>query len=388
MENFEVINPVRVVFGKEQWSRLPELLKAQNAKKVMVAYGGGSVKKIGLFDTIMKHLGDNFEIIEFGGIAANPEYTKLMEAVEIARAESVDFIIALGGGSVIDGVKFISGAIGYKGEPWDVLERKEGCVFDSAVPFGTILTIPATGSEVNSGAVVSRSEMGVKLTMGGPLFFPVFSFCDPTVVATLPKRQLANGIIDAYMHVLEQYLTIKGDNLLQERQAEAILSTLIEVKGVVENPSDYDLAANFMLCASHALNGNLRCGVKTDWTTHMIGHELTAKYGIDHARTLAIVGPRLLENQFDRKKAKLAQYGERVWGLKGDVDVVAQKAIEKTEAFFHELDVPTKLSEYSKETAEFPKYVSNIFVERNWIAMGEHQAITPNDVENILEASI
>lgn len=388
MENFEIINPVRVVFGKEQWSRLPELLKAQNAKKIMVAYGGGSVKKIGLFDTVMDAIKDDFEIVEFGGIPANPEYTKLMEAVELARKESIDFIIALGGGSVIDGVKFISGAIGYKGEPWDVLERKEGCVFDTAVPFGTILTIPATGSEVNSGGVISRSEIGAKRTMGGPLFFPVFSFCDPTVVATLPKRQLANGIIDAYMHVLEQYVTVTGDNLLQERQAEAILSTLIEVKGVVDNPSDYDLAANFMLCASHALNGNLRCGVKTDWTTHMIGHELTAKYGIDHARTLAIVGPRLLENQFERKKNKLAQYGERVWGLKGEAGEVALEAIKKTEEFFQELGVSTKLSEYSEETAEFPQYVSAIFEERDWTALGEHQAINPKDVKDILEACI
>lgn len=388
MENFEIINPVRVVFGKEQWSRLPELLKAQNAKKIMVAYGGGSVKKIGLFDTVMDAIKDDFEIVEFGGIPANPEYTKLMEAVELARKESIDFIIALGGGSVIDGVKFISGAIGYKGEPWDVLERKEGCVFDTAVPFGTILTIPATGSEVNSGGVISRSEIGAKRTMGGPLFFPVFSFCDPTVVATLPKRQLANGIIDAYMHVLEQYVTVTGDNLLQERQAEAILSTLIEVKGVVDNPSDYDLAANFMLCASHALNGNLRCGVKTDWTTHMIGHELTAKYGIDHARTLAIVGPRLFENQFERKKNKLAQYGERVWGLKGEAGEVALEAIKKTEEFFQELGVSTKLSKYSEETAEFPQYVSAIFEERDWTALGEHQAINPKDVKDILEACI
>ena len=388
MENFEIINPVRVVFGKEQWSRLPELLKAQNAKKIMVAYGGGSVKKIGLFDTVMDAIKDDFEIVEFGGIPANPEYTKLMEAVELARKESIDFIIALGGGSVIDGVKFISGAIGYKGEPWDVLERKEGCVFDTAVPFGTILTIPATGSEVNSGGVISRSEIGAKRTMGGPLFFPVFSFCDPTVVATLPKRQLANGIIDAYMHVLEQYVTVTGDNLLQERQAEAILSTLIEVKGVVDNPSDYDLAANFMLCASHALNGNLRCGVKTDWTTHMIGHELTAKYGIDHARTLAIVGPRLFENQFERKKNKLAQYGERVWGLKGEAGEVALEAIKKTEEFFQELGVSTKLSKYSEETAELPQYVSAIFEERDWTALGEHQAINPKDVKDILEACI
>ncbi len=387
MENFEIINPVRVVFGKEQWNRLPELLTAQNARKIMVVYGGGSVKRIGLFDTIMEHLSD-FEIVEFGGVPANPEYTKLMEAVALARKESVDFILALGGGSVIDGVKFISGAIGYQGEPWDVLERKEGCVFESATPFGTILTLPATGSEVNSGAVISRKEQGQKLTMGGPLFFPVFSFCDPSVVATLPKRQLSNGIIDAYMHVLEQYLTVKGDNLLQERQAEAILSTLIDVKDVVNQPENYDLAANFMLCASHALNGNLRCGVKTDWTTHMIGHELTAKYGIDHARTLAIVGPRLFENQFEHKKAKLAQYGERVWGLTGDQESVARKAIEKTEAFFHELEVPTKLSDYTKETSEFPQYVAKIFEDRDWTAMGEHKAITTKDVQRILETSI
>lgn len=388
MENFEIINPVRVVFGKDQWSRLPELLKGEKVNKVMLAYGGGSVKRIGLYDTIMKHISKDFDVVEFGGIEANPEYTKLMEAVELARKESVDFILALGGGSVIDGVKFISGAIGYNGEPWDVLEKKEGCEFTSAVPFGTVLTIPATGSEVNSGAVVSRSEIGAKRVMGGPLFFPKFSFCDPTVVATLPKRQLANGIIDAFVHVLEQYITVPGDNLLQERQAEAILSTLIDVKEVVNQPDNYDLAANFMLCASHALNGNLRCGVKTDWTTHMIGHELTAKYGIDHARTLAIIGPRLFENQFERKKAKLAQYGERVWGLSGDQDAVAKAAIQRTEAFFQELGVDTKLSDYSDDTTNFPEYVSHVFKERNWVAMGEHQAITPDDVEAIVEASI
>lgn len=388
MENFEIINPVRVVFGKEQWNRLPELLKEHNASKVMVVYGGGSVKKIGLYDTIMSTIANSFDIIEFGGVEANPEYTKLMEAVELARKESVDFILALGGGSVIDGVKFISGAIGYDGEPWDVLERKEGCVFDTAIPFGTVLTIPATGSEVNSGAVISRKELGTKLTMGGPLFFPKFSFCDPSVVATLPKRQLANGIIDAYMHVLEQYLTVKGDNLLQERQAEGILSTLIEVKEVVNHPDNYDLAAQFMWCASHALNGNLRCGVKTDWTTHMIGHELTAKYGIDHAQTLAIIGPRLFENQFEHKKGKLAQYGERVFGLQGDMESVAAKAIEKTEDFFHELGVKTKLSEYADDTKDFPQFVSKVFEDRNWLAMGEHQAITPKDVETIVLASI
>ena len=388
MENFEVINPVRVVFGKDQFGRLPELLKEENASKVMIAYGGGSVKKIGLYDQILEQLGNDFKIVEFGGIEANPEFSKLMEAVEVARAESVDFILALGGGSVIDGVKFISGAIGYDGDPWDVLERKEGCVFNTAVPFGTVLTIPATGSEVNSGAVISRKEIGAKRTMGGPLFFPKFSFCDPTVVATLPKKQLANGIIDAFMHVLEQYLTFPSDNKLQEREAEAVLSTLIEIKDVVEKPDDYVLASNFMLCASHALNGNLRCGVKTDWTTHMIGHELTAKYGIDHARTLAIIGPRLFENQFENKKAKLVQYGKRVCNLNGSDEEIARAAIQKTEAFFHELGVDTKVSDYSQDTDGLPEYITSIFEERSWNEMGERGAINLKAVNEIVAASI
>lgn len=388
MENFEVINPVRVVFGKDQFGRLPELLKEENASKVMIAYGGGSVKRIGLYDQILEQLGNDFKIVEFGGIEANPEFSKLMEAVEVARAESVDFILALGGGSVIDGVKFISGAIGYDGDPWHVLERKEGCVFNTAVPFGTVLTIPATGSEVNSGAVISRKEIGAKRTMGGPLFFPKFSFCDPTVVASLPKKQLANGIIDAFMHVLEQYLTFPSDNKLQEREAEAVLSTLIEIKDVVEKPDDYVLASNFMLCASHALNGNLRCGVKTDWTTHMIGHELTAKYGIDHARTLAIIGPRLFENQFENKKAKLVQYGKRVCNLNGSDEEIARAAIQKTEAFFHELGVDTKVSDYSQDTDGLPEYITSIFEERSWNEMGERGAINLKAVNEIVAASI
>ena len=388
MENFEVINPVRVVFGKDQFGRLPELLKEENASKVMIAYGGGSVKRIGLYDQILEQLGNDFKIVEFGGIEANPEFSKLMEAVEVARAESIDFILAVGGGSVIDGVKFISGAIGYDGDPWDVLERKEGCVFNTAVPFGTVLTIPATGSEVNSGAVISRKEIGAKRTMGGPLFFPKFSFCDPTVVASLPKKQLANGIIDAFMHVLEQYLTFPSDNKLQEREAEAVLSTLIEIKDVVEKPDDYVLASNFMLCASHALNGNLRCGVKTDWTTHMIGHELTAKYGIDHARTLAIIGPRLFENQFENKKAKLVQYGKRVCNLNGSDEEIARAAIQKTEAFFHELGVDTKVSDYSQDTDGLPEYITSIFEERSWNEMGERGAINLKAVNEIVAASI
>ena len=386
MENFDVINPTRIVFGKDQLAKLPTFLNEQNAKRILLVYGGGSVRKIGLLDKITAQLQD-FQVYEFGGVEANPEFNTLMKGVELARESKVDFILAIGGGSVIDGVKFISGAINHDGNPWDVLLRKEGCVFTSAIPFGTVLTLPATGSEANSGAVISRSELKMKLTMGGPLFFPVFSFCDPTVVATLPKRQIANGIIDAFMHTLEQYLTYPMDNLLQEREAEGILSTLIEIANVVDHPSDYKLASNLMHCATHALNGNLRCGVISDWTTHMIGHELTALFGVDHAQSLAIIAPRLWERKFTDKQDKLTQYGQRVWNLSGDNVDIAKNAIVKTEEFFHSLGVKTKLSEYTSDYAGAEKKIRATFEERSWTAMGERKSINLDDVENIVLSS-
>ncbi|MCE2712961.1 MAG: iron-containing alcohol dehydrogenase [Cryomorphaceae bacterium] len=389
MLNFEVINPTRIVFGKDQLDRLPALLEeiAPN-KKVLIAYGGSSAQRIGLLEKIREKL-NGFHLTEFGGIEANPEYTTLMKGVQFARDKKVEAILAVGGGSVIDGVKFMSGAFYYKGNPWDVLLRKEGCMFEKALPFGTVLTLPATGSEANSGAVVSRSELNEKRAMGGPLFFPKFSFLDPTVVASLPERQIANGIVDAFVHTLEQYVTYPTDNFLQERQAEAILSTLIEIgPKVIKNPDDYVLASNLMWCATHALNGNLRCGVPTDWATHMIGHELTAFYGIDHARTLAIIGPRLYEDQFENKKQKLAQYGKRVWNLTGSEDECARMAIQKTEAFFQSLGIQTHVSDYTDQLDDLPVKIRSRFEERGWVAMGERQAITPERVESIVKAAL
>lgn len=384
MIDFEAWNPTRVYVGKEQLDKLPEILKKNTANKILIVSGGESAERIGLLPKLRNLLKD-FQLIQFSGVEANPEFSTLMKAVQLGRQEKVDFILAVGGGSVIDGVKFISGAIPYANDPWDVLNRKEGAIFNEAVPFGTILTLPATGSEVNSGAVISRSELNEKRTMGGTLFFPKFSICDPTLVATLPKRQLANGIIDAYMHTLEQYLTTSYGNLLQEREAEAILSTLIEVKAVIDNPADYKLAYNLVLCASHALNGNLRSGSVTDWATHMIGHELTALYEIDHARTLAIIGPRLFEEQFERKKEKLAQYGRRIFGLDGDDLSVAKQAIVETELFFQSLDVKTRLSEYQVDTSKLIPHVMSKFKERGWLTLGEFASLDLQGVERILK---
>jgi NADP-dependent alcohol dehydrogenase len=389
MNNFEITQPTTLIFGKDQLSAVKtQLQKHCKDNRILITYGGGSIERSGFLDKLKTEL-SAYELHFFGGIEANPEFTTLMRAVEYIRENNIQFILAVGGGSVIDGTKFISGAVGYAGNPWEVLLREPGKVFTTAIPFGCILTIPATGSESNSGAVISRSELKEKRTMGGPLFFPLFALLDPTFVATLPKRQLANGVIDAFTHTTEQYLTFVGENKLQERFAEGILSTLIEIgEAVVANPADYELAAQLMYCANQALNGTLRCGVTTDWATHMIGHELTALHGIDHAQTLAIIAPRLYEATFESKKAKLAQYGKRVWNLSGTEDEIAREAITKTEQFFHSLGVATKISDYTADHANSAAIVKERFTQRGWMALGESQKITPEVAESIVLASI
>ncbi len=387
MLNFELYNPTNYVFGKGQIAKLPTLVP--HGAKILLAYGGGSIFKNGIYDQVKTALA-GFEIIEFGGIEPNPRFETLMKAVELIRAEKVTFILAVGGGSVIDGVKFISGAVRYEGNPIEILKNK--VLFTDlakVVPFGTVLTLPATGSEMNSGAVVTIEATHEKLVLGGSALFPKFSIVDPMVITSLPKRQLQNGVVDAFTHVMEQYLTYQHDALLQDRFSESILKTLIEVgPSVVENPNDYKLASNFVWCATMALNGLIQKGVPSDWATHMIGHELTALYEIDHARTLAIIGPNLYKVLFETKKDKLAQYGERVWGITGtSVEEKAEKAIAETVSFFHTMGMKTKLSENTNDYKNTADFIVNRFEERGWKALGEKQNITPDKVREIVEMS-
>jgi NADP-dependent alcohol dehydrogenase len=387
MNNFELYNPVNYVFGKGQTEKLATLVP-KNAK-VLVAYGGGSIFKNGVHDQVKAAL-NGFEIVEFGGIEPNPRFETLMKAVQIIRAQKIDFILAVGGGSVIDGVKFISAAVKFEGDAVDIL-RKRILFTDlcQVIPFGTVLTLPATGSEMNSGAVVTIEATHEKLTLGGSALFPKFSIVDPIVITSLPKRQLQNGVVDAFTHVMEQYLTFKHDAILQDRFAESILQTLIEVgPSVVENPTDYKLASNFVWCATMALNGLIQKGVPSDWATHMIGHELTALYEIDHARTLAIIGPNLYKVMFETKKEKLAQYGERVWNIKGNSnEEIAHKAIEKTIEFFHIMGMKTKISENAENIENTADFIVNRFEERGWKGLGEKQNITLEKVREIVEMS-
>ena len=385
MLNFEFYNPVNLVFGKGQINKLPKLIPA--GAKILLAYGGGSIFNNGIYTQVTEAL-KGFDITEFGGIEPNPRYETLIKAVELVKDKKLDFILAVGGGSVIDGVKFIAAAVNFEGDPITILQKRIR-IENNAVPFGTVLTIPATGSEMNSGGVITINQTQEKLSFGGPAVFPRFSICDPTVIVSLPKRQLQNGVIDAYTHVLEQYLTYPHDALLQDRIAEGILQTLIEVgPKVVENPADYKLASNFMWSCTMALNGLIQKGVPTDWATHMIGHELTALYNIDHARTLAIIAPNLYRVLFETKKEKLAQYGKRIFNIQAEgMDDAALEAIEKTVQFFNIMGMDTKLSNYTDEYATTADFIKDRFEQRGWKALGERQNITPDKVKAIVELS-
>ncbi|MEZ5278711.1 MAG: iron-containing alcohol dehydrogenase [Opitutaceae bacterium] len=382
MNNFSYYNPVRIEFGRGTIAKLADLLEP-NAK-VLVVYGGGSIKQNGVYDQVMKAL-DGRSVVEFGGVEANPQYETLMRAVKVVRSKKIDFILAVGGGSVLDGVKFIAAAARFEGEAWDILEKRIPVA--EAVALGAVLTLPATGSEMNTFAVISREETRQKLAFGSEACYPKFAILDPETTLSLPERQVANGIVDAFVHVLEQYLTYDLDTPLQDRQAEGILLTLIEqAERVLKDPKDYDTRANIMWAATQALNGLIGVGVAQDWATHMIGHELTAFFGIDHARTLAVVLPGLLRHQKEEKKGKLLQYAKRVWGLSGSNDAaVIELGIARTEAFFHKLGVPTRLIDHGVDLKQTEPIVARF--SENRMRLGEREDIDAAAIGAILKLS-
>lgn len=385
MNNFELYNPTKIIFGKREIQKIKNEIPKD--AKVLMLFGGGSIKKNGIYEQVKDALGE-YDWMEFGGIPPNPEYEVLLKALEVIKKENITYLLAVGGGSVIDGTKFLSSAALYKGdEPWDILAKK--IKTDKGMPFGTVLTLPATGSEMNSGAVVTRKETQEKYGMGGPGLFPQFSILDPSVVSSIPERQIANGLADSFTHVLEQYMTYPVDAKLQDRFAESILSSILETAPLImEDTSDYKSAANFMWNCTMALNGLIQKGVPNDWAIHAIGHELTAFYGIDHARTLAILTKSHYTYNLKSKQAKLAQCAERVFGItEGDEQEKAEQCIEAIEEFFLSLGIGTSLSSYTKEYEGTAQKIAERFTERGWTGIGEHGKLTPNDVEQIVEMS-
>ena len=382
IQNYELYNPTRLIFGENRIEELENYLP-ENAN-ILLLYGQGSIKKNGIYDKVKNTL-NKYKHIEFGGIEPNPTYETLIKAVELGRKEKIDFILAVGGGSVIDGAKFVAAAIPFAdGDPWRILS--DHAEVKSSIPIGTILTLPATGSEMNKGSVISKKATKEKLAFLTEKSFPVFSILDISVLKSLPKRQIANGIVDAFVHTTEQYMTYPVNAVLQDRFAESIMKTLIEEGTKFYNDkNDLEAGANLMFSATMALNGTISAGVPTDWSIHLIGHELTALYGIDHARTLAVILPALYTVKMQEKLDKLAQYAETVWAIKhGSKKDKAENAIKKTEEFFNSLGVPTKLSKYDIELQSTSDLIVSRFEKREITSFGENGIVKLEDIPKIL----
>ena len=385
MKNFKFVNPTKILFGKGQVKNLAN--EIPTGAKVLLLFGGGTIKKMGLLDEVKTAL-QGYEFAEFGGIEPNPTYETLMKAVEKIRAEKYDFLLAIGGGSVIDGTKFIAAAVPFDGDDaWKILSEHKKIT--TALPFGTILTLPATGSEMNNGAVITRTSEKAKLAFMSPAVFPQFSILDPVYTYSLPERQIGNGVVDAFVHVMEQYMTYPVNGKIQDRFAEGLLQTLVEDgRKVLAHKDDYEIRANLMWAATMALNGLISTGVPQDWSTHMIGHEITVLYGLDHAQTLAIVLPAMLEIQKAEKREKLLQYAERVWGITGQSpEETITMAIAETRAFFEEVGLPTYFASYELGAEVIPEILGNLEVH-GMVKLGERGTVTLDVVKQVLELAL
>ncbi|SDH07385.1 iron-containing alcohol dehydrogenase [Propionivibrio dicarboxylicus] len=384
MQNFDFFNPTRIVFGAGRTGELDGLIPAE--ARVLVLFGGGSVRQNGTLDEVKAALGAR-HVVEFGGIEPNPTFETLMRAVAVIAVEKLDFLLAVGGGSVLDGTKFVAAAACFDGNPRDIL-AKFGRNVEQALPIGTVLTLPATGSEMNNGGVITIKAEGAKLPFSSPAVFPRFSLLDPTRTNSLPERQLANGVVDAYVHVMEQYLTTCAGAHVQDRFSEGLLLTLIEHGPAAVKSSDYQARANLMWTATLALNGLIGAGVAQDWSTHMIGHELTVKFDIDHARTLAVVLPAMMQVRREAKRDKLLQYADRVWGVTaGSDDERIDAAIARTRAFFESLGLPTRLSAYGIGADAIPAIVAQLEAH-GMVKLGESREVTPTVSRQVLEAAL
>lgn len=379
MENFIFRNPTKLIFGKGMIARLSK--EIPEGKKIMVTFGGGSVKKNGVYDQVVEALRGR-DYIEFWGIEPNPKVETLRKAIEICRREGVDFLLSVGGGSVLDGTKLIAAAVRYDGDAWDlVLDNSR---IGEILPFGDVMTLPATASEMNRNAVISSIE--TKEKFGMKVDYPRFSILDPQTTFTLPVYQRAAGMADTFIHVMEQYMTVTGQSPLMDRWSEGILQTLVEIAPkVLESENDYDSMANYMMCATMGLNGFIAMGVTEDWATHQIGHELTAIHGLTHGHTLAIVFPGLLKVLREQKKGKILQYGERVWGITcGTEDERIDRTIDATEKFFRSLGLQTRLHEVGIGDDTILE-IERRFNERG-VAFGEGANVTGTVARKILES--
>ena len=379
--HFSYVNPTRIFFGHQ----IPVIANAIAAnEKVLVLYGGGSIKHNGVYDQVIKAL-DKHEWLEFSGVEPNPTKETLDKAVALVKEQNISFILAVGGGSVIDGAKYVAAVAHYEGDGWDILTGNHKV--EVATPLAAILTLPATGSESNSGSVITRAETQEKLAFKAPAVQPVFAILDPASMRTLPERQRVNGLVDAWVHICEQYITYPTNAMVQDGFSEALLRNLRVLADQINDWDNDEWCGNLMWTANQALNGLIGAGVPQDWATHMIGHELTANWGVDHARSLAIIQPSVLRNQLENKRAKLEQMGRNVFGLEANSDL-AERTIAAIEAFYHKLNVPTRLTEHNCSHDQAVDLVLEGLKKHGHAVLGERQAIDLDNSRKILDMAI
>ncbi len=380
--HFSYSNPTQIVFGQGQIATIAELI--DNSHKVLLVFGGGSIKHNGVYEQVTKALANN-TWVEFSGVEPNPTIETLNKAVDLAREEKIDFILAVGGGSVIDGSKYIAAATLYDGDGWDLICGKQRTT--QAIPLGAVLTLPATGSESNSGAVISRSTTKEKLPLFSYVLFPKFAIMDPDCMQTLPQEQIANGIIDAFVHACEQYITFPASGGVQDGYAETLLRNLIDLANNIHNKDTNEWRSNLMWTANQSLNGLIGVGVPVDWATHMIGHEITAVFGIAHARSLAAVHTSLLKNQINNKREKLEQMGRNVFNLENSPQL-ADATIEKIEELYNSLDVKTSYTDYTCTKEEAINKILALLEQHGMVALGERQSINLETSKTILKMAL
>lgn len=379
MNNFEFVNPVRVVFGKGMISRLPALIPS--GRRVLMLYGGGSIKANGVYEQVTDAL-KGFVVTEFGGIEPNPHYETCMKAIETVKRDNIDFLLAVGGGSVVDAAKFIAAGSFFNGDPWDMLSK--GVSVGDVLPLGAVITLPATGSEMNERLVISRVSTGEKLNLASPKLFPQFAVTDPEVTFSLPARQVANGVVDSFAHVIEQYLTYPVNAKVQERFAEGLMQVIVEEgRKVLTDPADYDIRANLMWAATNALNGWIGQGVPQDWSSHRIGYAVTAQFGLDHAETLAVLLPGVMAYMKKEKEERILRLGEKIFRItEGTTENRVEDTIRACESFFREMGLQTRLGDYGIGEADLDNLVSQV-KQRDW-HLGEHGNIDWRVARDIL----
>lgn len=375
---FSYHNPTSIQFGEGQIKSIVNFISKE--QKVLVVYGGGSIKNNGVYDQVKAAL-DGYTWLEFSGIEPNPTVETLNKAVELIKSEKIDFVLAVGGGSVIDGCKYLVAAALYDGDAWDFLDGSANV--EKALPLGAILTLPATGSESNMASVVSKKETDEKRFFFSPLVFPKFAVLDASVMSTLNDRQLANGLVDAFVHTCEQYVTYPTTSLVNDGYAQTLLKGLVLLANTWEDRNTPVWQENLMHIANQALNGLIGSGVPQDWATHMIGHELTAFYGIDHARSLAVVQPQLFRVMLEDKKEKIAQMGETVFGIKDDNEAV----IKAIESLYEKVGISTNLNDYEIDDKVIENIISALEAH-GMVALGENANLTLDKSEQILKMAM